>query len=60
MFIFTEFGQITVWARHKAEKNNANPLRLTKNSRTTNRIWCKSFFANQLVDFKGSIFYFFM
>ena len=35
---FLDFGQ-DVWPR----KKNPNPLRLTKNSRTTHRVWYKSF-----------------
>ena len=52
LFIFTDFGQVTVilqllywvWARRLIMKNNPNPLRLTKNPRTTQFLSSTSYF----------------
>ena len=71
---FYYFEQVTVILLslgNTCRKNNPNPLRLIKNSRTTNRIWHKSFsiiqsaesrtgFISQKIGFKVSVFYFFL
>ena len=61
LFSFPHFGQVdrsqlfcSVWAK-QAAKNNPNPCRLIKNSRTTHRIWHMSFSMIQSVGIKNLV-----